>query len=52
MAELEKVMADQRMFKAFSILQALTEKALEKAYKSVKDMDSEGERDIDQVDDT
>ena len=52
MAEPEKVTADQHMFKAFSILQASTEKALKKAYKSVKDMDSEGERVIDQVDDT
>ena len=52
MAELEKVTADQIIFKAFSILQASTEKALKKAYKSVKDMDSEGERNIDQVDDT
>ena len=51
MAELEKAMADQCMFKAFSILQASTEKALKKAYKLVKDMDLEGERDIDQVDD-
>ena len=51
MAELEKVTADQRISKAFSILQASTEKAFEKAYKLVKDMDSEGERDIDQVDD-
>ena len=51
MAELEKVTADQHMFKGFSILQASTEKALEKAYKLVKDMDLEGERDIDQVDD-
>ena len=51
MAKLEKVTADQHMFKGFSILQASTEKALEKAYKLVKDIDLEGERDIDQVDD-
>ena len=38
MAELEKLKADERMYKAFTSLQASTEKALQKAYKSVRDM--------------
>ena len=49
MAELEKLMADDWMFKAFANLQASMEKALERAYKSVKDMESE--KDTNQMDD-
>lgn len=49
MAELEKLTAHDRMFKAFANLQASMEKALERAYKSVKDMESE--KDTDKMDD-
>jgi hypothetical protein len=38
MAELEKLKADERMYKAFASLQASTQMALQKAYKSVRDM--------------
>jgi hypothetical protein len=39
MAELEKLKADEKMYKAFAIQQNLTGKALERAFKSVKDME-------------
>jgi hypothetical protein len=39
MAEMEKLMADQRTFKAFAAQQATTERALVRAYNSVRDMD-------------
>jgi hypothetical protein len=38
MAELEKLKADEKMHKAFVSLQATTEKALKKAYDSVRDL--------------
>ena len=44
MAELERLKADERMFRAFAIQQASTEKALEKAYKSVKDLEDKGDK--------
>ena len=38
MAELERMKADERMYKCFATLQGLIKKALEKAYKSISEM--------------
>ena len=39
MAEMEKLMAEQKMFKAFATQQATTERALVRAYNFVRDME-------------
>lgn len=40
MAALERLKADEHMYKAFATQQASTEKALERAYKAVSGMGS------------
>ena len=54
MAKLERLKADEITFKAFANLQAKTKKALEKAFNSVKGIDSEctEEMDAEGMDDT
>jgi hypothetical protein len=39
MAEIERLNADEKTFKAFATLQATTKKALEKAFNAVKDVE-------------
>jgi hypothetical protein len=45
MAEMERLKADEKSFKAFSTLRVTTKDALEKAYDAVKNID--GSDDID-----
>jgi hypothetical protein len=47
MAEMEKLKADEKMFKAFATLQAKTKKALETAFNSVNDLENESTEDLD-----
>jgi hypothetical protein len=41
MAEMERLMADEKMFKAFASLQARTKKALGKALNSLKEVEQD-----------
>jgi hypothetical protein len=41
MAEMERIKADEKTYKAFATLKATTNNALKKAYKSVKEVDGE-----------
>jgi len=47
MAELEKLKAEEKCFKAVGCLQASTKIALEKAFNSVKDVEKESTEDMD-----
>lgn len=47
MAEMERLKADEKTYKAFATLQGTTKMALEKALKSLKDMENDGIEDID-----
>jgi hypothetical protein len=47
MAEMEKLKADEKMFKAFATLKATTKDALEKAYNAVKEIEGVGSDDMD-----
>jgi hypothetical protein len=46
MAELERLKSDEKMHKAFVNLQVSTEQALEKAYKSIRQVERVGDTDI------
>ena len=47
MAEMERLKADEKTFKAFATLKATTKVALEKAYNSVKENKDKGSDDMD-----
>jgi hypothetical protein len=47
MAEMERLKADEKTFKAFLTLRAKTKVALEKAYNSVKENKDKGSDDMD-----
>ena len=47
MAEMERLKADEKTFKAFLTLKAKTKVALEKAYNSVKENKDKGSDDMD-----
>ena len=46
MAELEKLKADERMYKAFATPESSAQKALARAYKSVRDLEGTGETEL------
>lgn len=46
MAELEKLKADERMYKAFATQESTAQKALARAYKSVRDLEGTGETEL------
>lgn len=46
MAEMERLKADVRNYKAFATLKATTQDALEKAYKAVKEIEKVGSEDM------
>jgi hypothetical protein len=46
MAELERVKADQKMYKAFKNMQDSTEKTLREATKSITAIDNRGGNDV------
>jgi hypothetical protein len=46
MAEMERLKADERMFKSFSTIQCSTKNALENAFNSFKDINKESSDNI------
>jgi hypothetical protein len=47
MAEMERLKADEKTYKAFATLEATTKKALEKAFNEVKEMEEAFSSDMD-----